>query len=131
MHCAACLSRRGRMRRHVHGQHDGGGDRDARHVAAIQFVDPGGGSAKVDECVRAGAAMRKLLELDLKPRDIMTRAAFENAMVVVTVLGGSTNAVLHLLAMARVGGRAFELRISRRSATGLLCWPISSRAAST
>ncbi|HLQ77537.1 MAG TPA: dihydroxy-acid dehydratase [Terriglobia bacterium] len=56
---------------------------------------------KLDECFRAGAAIRNLLELDLKPRDIMTRAAFENAMVMVTVLGGSTNAVLHLIAMAR------------------------------
>jgi dihydroxy-acid dehydratase len=59
---------------------------------------------KLDECVRAGVAVRKLLELDLKPRDIMTRQAFENAMVVVTVLGGSTNAVLHLLAIARSVG---------------------------
>ena len=50
---------------------------------------------------RAGAAIRNLLELDLKPRDIMTREAFENAMVLVTALGGSTNAVLHLIAMAR------------------------------
>lgn len=56
---------------------------------------------KLDECVRAGAAMRNLLELDIKPRDIMTREAFENAIVLVTVLGGSTNAVLHLIAMAR------------------------------
>jgi dihydroxy-acid dehydratase len=56
---------------------------------------------KHDECFRAGAAMRNLLELDLKPRDIMTREAFENAIVLVTVLGGSTNAVLHLIAMAR------------------------------
>jgi len=56
---------------------------------------------KLDECVRAGAAIRNLLELDLKPRDIMTRQAFENAMVLVTALGGSTNAVLHLIAMAR------------------------------
>ena len=56
---------------------------------------------KLNECVRAGAAVRQLLELDLKPRDIMTRRAFENAMVVVAVLGGSTNAVLHLIAMAR------------------------------
>ena len=56
---------------------------------------------KLDECVRAGAAIRNLLELDLKPRDIMTREAFENAMVLITVLGGSTNAVLHLIAMAR------------------------------
>ena len=45
--------------------------------------------------------MRLLLERDIKPRDIMTRAAFENAMVVVMALGGSTNAVLHLIAMAK------------------------------
>lgn len=62
---------------------------------------PAENEEKLDECLRAGAAIRKLLELDLKPRDIMTRAAFENAMVVTMALGGSTNAVLHLLAMAR------------------------------
>ncbi len=56
---------------------------------------------KLDECLRAGAAIENLLKLDLKPRDIMTREAFENAMVLVSVLGGSTNAVLHLIAMAR------------------------------
>ncbi|GMQ91026.1 MAG: dihydroxy-acid dehydratase [Gammaproteobacteria bacterium] len=56
---------------------------------------------KQDECIAAGKAMRHLLENDIKPRDIMTREAFENAMVMVTVLGGSTNAVLHLIAMAR------------------------------
>jgi len=59
---------------------------------------------KLDECVRAGAAMRLLLERDIKPSDIMTREAFENAMVVVMALGGSTNAVLHLIAMAKTGG---------------------------
>ena len=57
--------------------------------------------AKIDECQRAGAALKHLLEIDLRPKDIMTRAAFENAMVMITVLGGSTNAVLHLIAMAR------------------------------
>ena len=56
---------------------------------------------KKDECLGAAAAMRLLLERDIKPRDIMTRAAFENAMVIVMALGGSTNAVLHLLAMAK------------------------------
>jgi dihydroxy-acid dehydratase len=56
---------------------------------------------KLAECARAGEAVKNLLALDLKPRDIMTREAFENAMVVVSVLGGSTNAVLHLIAMAR------------------------------
>lgn len=64
---------------------------------------------KLDECFRAGAAIRNLLELDLKPRDIMTRPAFENAMVVITTVGGSTNAVLHLIAMARSAG--VELKI--------------------
>jgi dihydroxy-acid dehydratase len=56
---------------------------------------------KIEECLQAGAAIRYLLENDIKPRDIMTRQAFENAMVVVMALGGSTNAVLHLIAMAR------------------------------
>jgi dihydroxy-acid dehydratase len=59
---------------------------------------------KLEECVAAGRAVLRLLELDLKPRDIMTREAFENAMVLTTVLGGSTNAVLHLIAIARSVG---------------------------
>ena len=57
--------------------------------------------AKQEECFNAGEAIKCLLEKDIKPRDIMTRDAFENAMVLVIILGGSTNAVLHLLAMAR------------------------------
>lgn len=57
--------------------------------------------AKLDECFQAGQAIRLLLEQDIKPRDIMTREAFENAMAVVMAVGGSTNAVLHLIAMAR------------------------------
>jgi len=56
---------------------------------------------KHDECLHAGEAIKLLMEKDIKPRDIMTRDAFENAMVIVTVLGGSTNAVLHLIAIAR------------------------------
>ena len=59
---------------------------------------------KTEECLKAGAAVRHLLENDIKPRDIMTRAAFENTMVMVIALGGSTNAVLHLIAMARAVG---------------------------
>ena len=55
---------------------------------------------KKQECVDAGKAMRILLEKDIKPRDIMTRKAFENAITMVAVLGGSTNAVMHLIAMA-------------------------------
>ncbi|MFV2067609.1 MAG: dihydroxy-acid dehydratase, partial [Pirellulales bacterium] len=57
--------------------------------------------AKQDECRRAGEAIRLCLERDIKPRDVMTRQAFENAMVMVMAVGGSTNAVLHLIAMAR------------------------------
>lgn len=56
---------------------------------------------KQKECETAGTAIRYLLEKDIKPRDIMTREAFENAITVIMVLGGSTNAVLHLIAMAR------------------------------
>ncbi len=56
---------------------------------------------KIDECLRVGAAMLNLMEMDLKPRDIMTRPAFENAMVLAMAMGGSTNLVLHLIAMAR------------------------------
>ncbi|MGD9322527.1 MAG: dihydroxy-acid dehydratase [Desulfobacterales bacterium] len=62
---------------------------------------PAESDRKQEECARAGTAIRRLLEADIKPRDIMTRQAFENAMVVITALGGSTNAVLHLIAMAR------------------------------
>ena len=58
-------------------------------------------SQKVDDCHRASAAVMRLIELDIKPLDIMTRKAFENAIAVVIALGGSTNAVLHLLAIAR------------------------------
>jgi len=56
---------------------------------------------KEAECLRVGTAVLALLERDLKPRDIMTRRAFENAIVTIMALGGSTNAVLHLIAMAR------------------------------
>ncbi|MGB5338132.1 MAG: dihydroxy-acid dehydratase [Gammaproteobacteria bacterium] len=56
---------------------------------------------KQAECLQAGMAIRHLLEQDIKPRDIMTRAAFENALVIIMALGGSTNAVLHLIAMAK------------------------------
>lgn len=59
---------------------------------------------KKDECIAAGKAILLLLEKDIKPRDIMTRKAFENAITTIMVLGGSTNAVLHLIAMARSVG---------------------------
>jgi len=59
---------------------------------------------KKQECVNVGKAIRVLLEKDIKPRDIMTRKAFENAITMVAVLGGSTNAVMHLIAMAHSVG---------------------------
>ena len=61
---------------------------------------------KKAECLAAGKAIRYLLEKDIKPSDIMTRAAFDNAITVIMVLGGSTNAVLHLIAMAHSVGIA-------------------------
>ncbi|MBC6490148.1 dihydroxy-acid dehydratase [Flavihumibacter stibioxidans] len=59
---------------------------------------------KKKECMEAGKAIRLLLEKDIKPSDIMTRKAFENAVTVIMILGGSTNAVLHLIAMAKSVG---------------------------
>ena len=70
------------------------------YSASTPAEDP----AKLEECARSGPAIRHLLERNIRPSDIMTREAFENAMVMVTVLGGSTNAALHLIAMARSVG---------------------------
>lgn len=60
--------------------------------------------AKQEESVRIGQAIRHLLEEDIKPRDILTMKAFENALTIIIALGGSTNAVLHMLAIARAAG---------------------------
>jgi dihydroxy-acid dehydratase len=65
---------------------------------------PAEDEAKIRECERAGEAILSLLERDIKPSDIMTKEAFENAMVMLIVTGGSTNAVLHLIAIARSVG---------------------------
>ena len=64
---------------------------------------------KIDECVAAGKAMRLLIEKDIKPKDIVTKKSLENAIRLVTVLGGSTNAVLHFLAIARAAEVDFTL----------------------
>lgn len=68
--------------------------------------NPALGDEKKKECEDVGKYIRLLMEKDIKPSDIMTRKAFENAITVIIVLGGSTNAVLHLLAMARAAGIA-------------------------
>jgi dihydroxy-acid dehydratase len=67
------------------------------YSSSMPAEDPG----KAEECRRAGATIRTLLERDLKPLDLLTRESFENALAVVMAVGGSTNAVLHLLAIAR------------------------------
>ncbi|MDZ4845922.1 MAG: dihydroxy-acid dehydratase [Chitinophagales bacterium] len=66
--------------------------------------NPALSAEKKNECVQAGKAIRLLLEKNIKPSDIMTKKAFENAMTIVMILGGSTNAVLHLIAMAKAIG---------------------------
>jgi dihydroxy-acid dehydratase len=75
-------------------------------------------AAKADDCRRAGAAVLNLLKRGIRPLDILTREAFENAITVVVALGGSTNAVLHLLAIAHTAGVKLALddftRIGRR-----------------
>jgi len=68
--------------------------------ASIPAVDP----SKAEECRQAGRTLMRLLEEDVRPRDILTRQAFENAITVVVAMGGSTNAVLHLMAIAREAG---------------------------
>ncbi|HEX6163261.1 MAG TPA: dihydroxy-acid dehydratase [Vicinamibacterales bacterium] len=74
---------------------------------------------KKDDCVRAGAAAANLIEHNIRPRDILTRKAFENAIVTISALGGSTNAVLHLLAIAHAAGVKLSIddftRIGKRA----------------
>ncbi len=71
---------------------------------------PAVSEAKKQECFSVGNYMRLLLEKDIKPKDILTRQAFENALVIVTVMGGSTNAVLHLIAIANAAGIQLTLK---------------------
>ncbi|GAB5565572.1 MAG: dihydroxy-acid dehydratase [Winogradskyella sp.] len=71
--------------------------------------NPAMSQAKQDEAVKAGEAMRVLLEKDIKPSDIITRKSLENAIRLITILGGSTNAVLHFLAIARAANIDFTL----------------------
>ena len=75
------------------------------YSSSLPAEDPG----KADECRRAGAAVRVLLERDLKPLDILSRKSFENALTMVMAVGGSTNAVLHLLAIAKAARVSLSL----------------------
>jgi dihydroxy-acid dehydratase len=71
--------------------------------------NPATGKEKKEDCVNSGKALQNLLEKDIKPSDIITRKSFENAIRLVTVLGGSTNAVLHFLAIAKAAEIEFTL----------------------
>ncbi|MEB8328945.1 dihydroxy-acid dehydratase [Flavobacteriaceae bacterium KMM 6897] len=71
--------------------------------------NPATGKEKKDDCINSGKALQNLLERDIKPSDIITRKSFENAIRLVTVLGGSTNAVLHFLAIAKAAEIEFTL----------------------
>jgi len=71
--------------------------------------NPALSSEKKEECLKAGQYLKVLLEKNIKPSDILSKKAFENALTVVVVLGGSTNAVLHLLAMAKTANIDFTL----------------------
>ena len=71
---------------------------------------PANSDQKAKECYDSGKAILNLMEMDLKPRDIMTKKAFENAITVVIALGGSTNAALHLVAMAKAAGVKLTLK---------------------
>ena len=102
---------RGLVRRHVHRQHDGVGRRGDRHVAARAARRRRRSTAAATTSrTRAGAAVMRLLELGIRPRQIMTKEAFENAIAVTMALGGSTNAVLHLLAIANEAARRARAR---------------------
>jgi len=87
----------------------------ASAIEALGMSLPGSSSqdaiskSKNEDCITAGKAIMNLLENDLKPSDIMTKQAFENAITIVIALGGSTNAVLHLIAMAHAVGVELHL----------------------
>ncbi|KAF5025105.1 hypothetical protein F66182_2806 [Fusarium sp. NRRL 66182] len=87
----------------------------ATAIETLGMTLPGSSSSPAEdpskkaECERVGPAIRNLLKEDIRPRDIMTRQAFENAMIITTILGGSTNAVLHLIAMADAVGIKLDI----------------------
>ena len=76
--------------------------------------NPATGKEKKEEAIEAGRAIRLLLEKDIKPSDIITKKSLENAIRLITVLGGSTNAVLHFLAIARAANIEFTLKDFQR-----------------
>ncbi|KAF7551108.1 hypothetical protein G7Z17_g5252 [Cylindrodendrum hubeiense] len=92
----------------------------ATAIETLGMTLPGSSSSpaehpsKIAECEAVGPAIRNILKEDIRPRDIMTRQAFENAMIVTTILGGSTNAVLHLIAIAHSVGIKLDIEDFQR-----------------
>src|SRR5687767_7501672 len=86
------------------------------YSSSLPAEDPG----KADECRRAGVAVRALLERDLKPLDILTRRSFENALTMIMAVGGSTNAVLLLLAIPKASQVSLDLAYFQRASGGVL-----------
>ncbi len=86
---------------------------------------------KKAECLAVGKALYHLMKEDIKPSDILTKASFENAITITMTLGGSTNAVLHLIAIARSIGLDLRLEDFQRISDSTPCWPILSPVANT
>ena len=116
-----------------HGLDDGGGRRRARPDAAGRLVDPGGRfGARAHGRPPPGAAIVEMVWEDLEPRDILTTEAFENAVTAAMALGGSTNAIIHLIAMAGRAGASSSISIaSTRCRGGRRSSPTSGRRASS
>jgi dihydroxy-acid dehydratase len=116
-------------------QHDGHGDddelarRSARHAAARLGRHPRALSRPPGIAYRTGKRIVEMVAEDLKPSDILTREAFLNAIVVNSAIGGSTNAPIHLNAIARHIGVELASTIGRRMATRCRCWSTCSRPA--
>jgi len=113
------MSRRRRVRRSVHRQHDGVGERTSRHLADGFQQYPRDRSEKARERFPGRSTRSRSSERNLRPSQIITKNAIENAIASVAMTGGSTNAVLHLLAIAHEAGIAFDIddfdRISSRT----------------
>ena len=121
------------VRRDVHGEHDGRASGRRSACRCPGSASPPAVDYRREVAAReSGIAVTKVLELDLRPRQILTKEAFENAIAVVMAVAGSTNAVLHLLAIAREAHVDLTLddfdRVSRRDAR--TSWTSARRAGS-
>ena len=127
------LARRRRLRRPVHRQHDGDGVRGARHLAGRASAwSRRSTPTRPTVAERAGALVMDILKRDLRPSDIITRESLENAIAAIAASGGSTNGVLHLLAIATGDGhRAAHRRLRPHQRAHAAASATSSPAAGT